>query len=88
MIDEAAAEAAEAAAVEVFVAQVQEITNEAAAFLAGEDEVTGDGSEPTGIERQESTGLPAFICTKCGGKKAARASKCQQPCIEGVWCVD
>ena len=68
------------------------MTDEAAAFVA-ELEGEGEGAELGGegeeseetskVEGQPDTGLPAFFCSKCGGKKAARASKCMQPCIDG-----
>ena len=62
------------------------MTDEAAAFVA-ELEGEGEGSEGGLIEGEvvePAVGTPLnFKCRKCGGMKAAKASKCGQPCVNG-----
>ena len=54
------------------------------AELEGEGEgEENEGEGETGVQGEQNTGLPSFFCSKCGGKKAARASKCGKPCIDG-----
>ena len=61
------------------------MTDRAAAFVAElEGEGEDEGSEIEGEVVQPAIGMRLTAnCRKCGGMKAAKASKCGKPCFNG-----